>query len=287
MAKPPWLKIGLPTGKYNCTKEILDKLGVTTVCREAKCPNVNECWGNGTATIMILGDVCTRGCKFCNTKTAAEGRKVDGTEPERVARAARLLGLRYIVITSVDRDDLEDFGALHFAKCISAVRKECPNIKIEILAPDFQGNLDFVDIVCNSSPDVFGHNVEVVERLQKAVRDPRASYKVSLDVLRHVATKYSHIVTKSALMVGMGESEEEVLSTLRDLRSAGVKAVAIGQYLQPTKMHYPVKEYVTPEQFRRYGDAAREMGFYYVASGPFVRSSYMAGRIFPENCNRV
>jgi len=277
MGKPQWLKIGLPNQEYGETKRILERLGITTVCKEAKCPNINECWGKGTATVMVLGDVCTRGCKFCNTKKAEKGREVDPSEPGRIAEAVKALGLRYIVITSVDRDDLADLGAEHFAKCISHVKAYA---KVEVLTPDFQGRTNLVDIVCKAGPDVYGHNIETVKRLQKVVRDPRASYENSLKVLRYVSENYPRIITKSALMVGMGESEEEVKEALEDLRSVGVKAVAIGQYLQPTKNHYPVKEYVKPEQFKRYEEYAKKSGFDFVAAGPFVRSSYHASDVF-------
>lgn len=276
MAKPEWLRIGLPSRKCSDTGALLSSLGITTVCREAKCPNVNECWGNGAVTFMILGNVCTRGCKFCNTKTSAKGCKVDANEARRIAEAAKRLQLRHAVITSVDRDDLEDMGAGHFAACIATLRKECPDTKIEVLTPDFQGKTGLIDVVCRAGPDVFGHNVETVRRLQKDVRDVRASYETSLKVLRHVAKTYPCIITKSALMVGMGESEGEVIEALEDLRKAGVKAVAIGQYLQPTRGHYPVKEYVRPEQFKKYEMTARKIGFELIACGPLVRSSYRA-----------
>ncbi|MEM0437875.1 MAG: lipoyl synthase [Candidatus Micrarchaeia archaeon] len=274
--KPQWLKIPLPNEKYASTKMLLDSLGIVTVCREAKCPNVNECWGNGTATFMILGDTCTRGCRFCNTRTAQRGREVDTGEAKRIAAAIRALGLKYAVITSVDRDDLEDLGAGHFARCIREARLQNPSVKVEVLTPDFQGRAELIDIVCDAGPHVFGHNIETVRRLTPKVRDLRASYAQSLAVLRHAAQEYPQIIVKSALMVGMGESEDEVCETLADLRDAGVKAVAIGQYLQPTPRHYPVAEYVPPEQFEKYANIAREMGFEFVASGPLVRSSYRA-----------
>ncbi|MEM3364191.1 MAG: lipoyl synthase [Candidatus Micrarchaeia archaeon] len=286
MAKPSWLKIGLPSRKYEDTKRILSSLGITTVCKEAKCPNVNECWGRGTATFMVLGDVCTRGCKFCNTKTAQCGREVDQKEPDRIAKAVLALNLNYVVITSVDRDDLDDLGAGHFARCVAEVKKKT-NARVEVLTPDFQGKTSLVDMVCEVGPEVFGHNVETVERLQKIVRDSRCDYETSLKVLRHAASKHSGIITKSALMVGMGESVEEVIGTLEDLRNAGVRAVAIGQYLQPTKRHYPVKEYVTPGKFAAYEKAAREMGFDFVECGPFVRSSYKAWEMFSTGYNTL
>lgn len=274
--KPQWLKIPLPNEKYLSTKALLDSLGIVTVCREAKCPNVNECWGKGAATFMILGDTCTRGCRFCNTKTAQKGTEIDAGESKRVALAVRALGLKYAVITSVDRDDLEDLGAGHFARCIREVKQQNPSVKVEVLTPDFQGKMELVDIVCDAGPHVFGHNIETVKRLTPKVRDLRASYTQSLAVLKHVALEYPQIIVKSALMVGMGESEEEVCEALADLRDAGVAAVAIGQYLQPTPKHYPVAEYVRPEQFEKYAGIAKEMGFKFVASGPFVRSSYHA-----------
>lgn len=278
--KPDWLKIPLPNEDYKETRELLSSLRIVTVCKEAKCPNVNECWGNKTATFMVLGDTCTRGCKFCNTKTAINGNEVDKSEAKRIAKAVRALGLKYVVITSVDRDDLEDLGAKHFAECIAAVKSECPGVRIEVLTPDFQGKEELVNAVCGAGPDVFGHNIETVRRLTPKVRDLRASYAQSIAVLRHAAQEYPKIIVKSAVMVGMGESEDEVCEALADLKEAGVKAIAIGQYLQPTPRHYPVAEYITPQQFERYAKIAKEMGFRFVASGPFVRSSYRAWEIF-------
>ncbi len=276
--KPEWLKINLPNKEYEYTKELLDRLHITTVCREAKCPNVNECWGNRTATFMILGDVCTRGCKFCNTKSANEGREIDWDEPKRITTAVRTLGLKYVVITSVDRDDLPDLGAGHFARCVTEIKQKT-GVYVEVLTPDFQGKTELVDVVCKAGPDVFGHNIETVKRLQPKVRDLRANYGQSLGVLGYVARQYPNIIVKSALMVGMGETEKEVVEALEDLHTVGVEAVCIGQYLQPTKWHYPVNEYVRPEQFKEYEKIAKDMGFRFVASGPFVRSSYEAWKI--------
>lgn len=278
MAKPEWLRIGLPAKGYGGTKGLLAGLNITTVCREAKCPNVNECWGNGTATFMVLGDVCTRGCRFCNVKTAVRGTEVDANEGDRIAEAVRAMGLKYAVITSVDRDDLEDFGAGHFAGCVGKVKGE--GVKVEVLAPDFQGKVELVDVVAGSGPDVYGHNIETVERLTPKVRDLRAGYRQSLNVLRHVAENYPNIIVKSGIMVGMGESKGEVIMALEDLHAAGVRAVTIGQYLAPTRHHYPVSEYVKPERFDEYSEIAKGIGFGFVASGPFVRSSYRAWEIF-------
>ncbi|MCX8205685.1 MAG: lipoyl synthase [Candidatus Micrarchaeota archaeon] len=277
--KPCWLKIPLPSGGYDETKRLLSSLNVVTVCKEAKCPNVNECWGNGTATFMVLGRTCTRGCRFCNTKTALQGDGLDAGEANRIAEAVVRLGLKYVVITSVDRDDLEDLGAGHFAHCISTIKRECEGVRIEVLTPDFQGRRELIDLVCGAGPDVFGHNIETVRRLTPKVRDLRASYEQSLSVLRHVSDRYPHIIVKSAIMVGLGESEGELCEALADLKGAGVTAVAIGQYLRPTPKHYPVAEYVRPEQFEKYAKIAKGMGFKFVASGPFVRSSYRAWEV--------
>ncbi|MBI5036750.1 lipoyl synthase [Candidatus Micrarchaeota archaeon] len=245
---------------------------ITTVCEEAKCPNLSECWSCGTATFMVLGDTCTRGCRFCSVKTAAKGREVDVDEPKKIAEAAREMGLKYVVITSVDRDDLPDHGAKHFAECVKEVK--AIGAKVEVLAPDFRGDLALVQKVLDAKPDVFGHNIETVRRLQKKARDPRASYGQSLKVLGYA--KGQGAKTKSAIMLGLGETTEEVLEAMDDLRTIGCDFLAIGQYLQPSPLQLPVEEYVKPETFGWLKGKALEKGFRYCAAGPFVRSSYRA-----------
>ena len=273
--KPEWLRI-----KYRQNSEIeqvvslLNRLALHTVCQEAKCPNLLECFAKKTATFMILGDVCTRSCKFCATATG-HPLTPEQSEPQRVADSISLMGLRHAVITSVDRDDLPDGGANHWRRTIEAVRATNPNTTIEVLVPDFEGREESIEIVLAASPDIVGHNIETVERLTPLVRS-KAQYRRSLTVLRAMADRGA--LTKSGLMLGLGESEEEVLQTLSDLREAGVEIVTLGQYLRPTAKHYPVKEYVTPEKFEWYRKRAEQMGFRYVASAPLVRSSYLADR---------
>lgn len=279
--KPEWLKVRAPGGeRYTFIKQQMRELGLATVCEEARCPNVSECWGGGTATIMVMGDTCTRGCKFCAVKTRRNGVPIDPEEPRKVAEMVTQLNLDYIVITSVDRDDLSDGGASHFAACVTELKARQPKLLVEILIGDFQGNRADVKTICDSTPDVIAHNIETVRRLTPKVRDPRAHYHQSLEVLRMVKEIAPAIVSKSSIMVGLGETEEEVVETLADLRRVGCEIVTFGQYLQPTSKHLSVVEYVTPEQFARYQTLAEEMGFMYVASGPLVRSSYKAGELF-------
>ena len=280
--KPEWLRVRAPSDKnYVRVKQTLRVLKLHTVCEEARCPNVAECWGTGTATIMIMGDMCTRGCRFCAVKS---GKPVllDAEEPERVAKAIKEWGLRYVVITSVCRDDLEDGGAEHIAKTIKAVKMQCPETIVEPLIPDFRGNEDSIKKVVKTQPEVISHNIETVMRLTPKVRDARASYQQSLRVLKKIKNIDSSIYTKSSLMLGLGETEEEVIQTARDLRSVGVDILTMGQYLQPSGKHLPVLEYVTPQKFNAYKENAERMGFIYVASGPLVRSSYRAGEFFLE-----
>lgn len=290
MSKPEWLKIRPPSGSgltvYAEVKETVHGLGLTTVCEEAKCPNMSECWSGGTATFMVLGKDCTRGCRFCHVRTSAKGEAVDPFEPYKLAQAIKAFGLKYIVITSVDRDDLADQGAGHFAKCIQEVKKQNPGILIEVLIPDFRANTDCLDTIIAAQPEVIAHNIETVKRLQPTVRDRRANYEQSLSVLEYVKKKSPSTVTKSSIMVGLGEREEEVLQTMDDLRSRGVECLTLGQYLQPSHRHLKVSEFVTPTQFEKYKEAGLEKGFLYVASGPFVRSSYRAGEFFIENILR-
>ncbi|KAK3734283.1 hypothetical protein QZH41_015137 [Actinostola sp. cb2023] len=281
---PPWLKTEIPVGKnYSRLKKTLRELNLSTVCEEAKCPNIGECWGGGeegtaTATIMIMGDQCTRGCRFCSVKTNKKPPPLDPMEPLNTAEAISRWNLDYIVITSVDRDDVPDGGASHLAETVRQIKKRNPSMLVECLTPDFHGNNDCVKKVTESGLDVYAHNVETVERLQLLARDPRASYEQSLEVLRHVKTVKPDMVTKTSLMLGMGETDEEVLQTLKDIRAVGVDCLTLGQYMRPTRNHLKVTEYITPEKFQHWETVGNELGFAYTASGPLVRSSYKAGR---------
>jgi lipoic acid synthetase len=279
--KPEWLKVRAPGGeRYGFIKNRMRELGLATVCEEARCPNIGECWGGGTATIMVMGDTCTRGCRFCAVKTNRNGQPLDPDEPVKVAEMVTQLDLEYIVVTSVDRDDLADQGSSHFAQVVREMKARQPELLVEILIGDFRGDRALVDIVAQSKPDVIAHNIETVERLTPRVRDPRAKYRQSLDVLRFIKESTPDVVSKTSIMLGLGETEEEVVQTLRDLREVGCEIVTFGQYLQPTPKHLKVEEWVTPEQFAKYQAIADEMGFMYVASGPLVRSSYRAGELF-------
>jgi lipoic acid synthetase len=279
--KPPWLKVRAPGGeRYAGLKQTLRKLDLYTVCEEARCPNVGECWSAGTATIMLLGHTCTRGCRFCAVTTGNPRGAYDPREPEHVARAIAELDLNYVVLTMVDRDDLIDGGAGQVANTVRALRARCPSLLVETLVGDFRGRLGDVDVVLDSRPDVFAHNVEVVRRITKRIRDQRCEYDLSLGVLRHAKERAPERFVKSSIMVGIGETNDEVLETLRDLRSAGVDIVTLGQYLRPTPKHADVDRYVTPEEFRGYEEYAKEIGFAFVASGPLVRSSYHAAEGF-------
>ena len=279
--KPDWLKVRAPSGdNYAKIKEMAGNLKLATVCQEARCPNIGECWSGGTATFMLMGEVCTRGCRFCNVKTGNPKGKIDEFEPEKVAHSIAQLSLDYVVITSVDRDDLPDQGAGHFARAITAVKKLNPKLIVEILTPDFRGDMDLVKVIVDSYPDVFAHNIETVERLSPSVRDPRAKYRQSLAVLQEVKKLNPKMYTKSSIMLGLGETDEEILQALKDLRAVGCDVVTFGQYLQPSKRHLKVIEYVTPEKFKYWQTTAESMGYLYVASGPLVRSSYRAGEFF-------
>jgi len=270
--KPSWLKVQLPHGReWRHVEEVLASKGLHTVCDEARCPNKGECWGAGTATFMIMGDTCTRCCRFCAVKTAHQGQPLDPAEPLHLAEAVKALGLQYAVITSVDRDDLPDRGAAHFAACIRAIRELSPGTLIEVLIPDYVGTE--LSTVLDAKPDVLAHNVETVRRLQ-SVRDRRASFDKSLQTLREAYA--AGIPTKSSLLLGLGETEDEVLDALRELRSAGVSIVVMGQYLRPTPQEIPVTEYITPTRFAEYAEKARALGFASVISAPFARTSYHA-----------
>jgi lipoic acid synthetase len=286
--KPVWLRVRAPSGEnYTKVKQSLRSLELHTVCEEASCPNISECWGTGTATIMIMGDICTRGCRFCAVTSGKPVVLLDAGEPERVAKAIKEWGLRYVVITSVCRDDLEDGGAEHIAKTIKAIKLQCPKIIVESLIPDFRGNVDSVKKVVNSQPRVISHNIETVIRLVSKVRDARASYEQSLWLLKKIKDMNSMIYTKSSIMLGLGETEEEIIQTIRDLRSIGVNILTMGQYLQPTPKHLPVIEYITPEKFNWLREIAERMGFVYVSAGPLVRSSYRAAEFFIKNYNQA
>ena len=279
--KPPWLKVRAPGGEtYTALKHTLRRLDLNTVCEEARCPNVGECWNAGTATVMILGDTCTRGCRFCAVNTGNPRGMVDPREPVHVAKAIAELKLRYVVLTMVDRDDLLDGGAEHVAQTVRAIKELSPAIMVEALVGDFCGRERDVDTVLDGHPDVFAHNVEVVERVTSTVRDPRCSYQRSLEVLRHAKIRGGSRYVKSSIMAGVGETDNEVVDTLADLRHAGVDIVTLGQYLRPSEKHLPVARYVTPEQFDAYSKAGYEMGFAFIASGPLVRSSYHAAEGF-------
>jgi lipoic acid synthetase len=279
--KPEWLKVKAPTGEnYTRIKGLLQDLKLATVCQEAKCPNMGECWSGGTATIMLMGDTCTRGCKFCNVKTGNPKGILDPLEPEKVGFSVSQMNLEYIVLTSVDRDDLPDQGAQHFARTVRTIRKLDPKVIVEILTPDFRGQTDLIEILVDSEPHVFAHNIETVRRLTPKVRDPRATYDQSLMVLKAAKTRNPKVYTKSSLMLGLGETGIEIMEALKDLRSVGCDVVTFGQYLQPSPRHLSVVDYITPEKFNEWQKKAESMGFLYVASGPLVRSSYRAGEFF-------
>lgn len=276
--KPSWLKIDLSsTDSYSHTSQTISSGGLHTICASGKCPNRAECWSHGTATFMIGGDYCTRRCRFCATAYMSKPPMLNPEEPESVARSVKEMGLTYAVITSVDRDDLEDYGAAHWAATIRAVRRLSPKTKIEVLLPDFQWDMDALRMVLDAEPDVVGHNVETVRRLTPHVRY-RATYDGSLAVLRSIAE--AGFIAKTGIMLGLGETEEEVLETMRDCYDAGVQTMTIGQYLRPTRQHIPVVEYIHPDTFRRYADEGRAIGLKHVESGPLVRSSYHAAEQF-------
>lgn len=273
LRKPDWLKIRLHrSADYADVRHIVEEHGLHTICSSGRCPNQSECWSRRTATFMILGEVCTRGCRFCATRTG-HPLPPDPDEPRRVAESIALMKLKHAVVTSVTRDDLPDGGAHHWAATVEAIRSGNPDTAIELLIPDLDARPELLATVVASQPDIIGHNIETVERLTPAIRS-RAKYRTSLSTLRLLAEQGA--TTKSGLMVGLGETDEEVLQTLRDLRGAGVKIVTIGQYLRPTLEHYPVAAYIAPEQFEHYRQQALEIGFGYCASAPLVRSSYLA-----------
>jgi len=282
--KPDWLRVRLPAGpqqdEFRGLKSRFRARGLHTVCEEARCPNIFECWGQGTATVMILGETCTRGCRFCSVNTGKPGGAVDAEEPENTALSLAEMGLAYVVLTMVDRDDLGDGGAAHVAKTVRRIQHHSPELRVETLVGDFRGSQkDVRTVVQEGRPDVFAHNVEVVPRLQRPIRDARCSWDRSIGVLV-AAKELGSSITKSSLMVGLGEERQEVLDAMQLLRDADVDVLTIGQYLRPTKRHAAVERYVEPTEFAEYERAGVEMGFRFVASGPLVRSSYRAAEIF-------
>ena len=285
--KPEWLKVTLAHGEqYEHLRRKVKSLDLHTVCQEAMCPNIGECWGAGTATIMILGDTCTRGCRFCNVKTGSPRGEVDWLEPKRVAEAVRDMGWRYLVLTAVDRDDLADGGAAIFANTVRMIHKLAPEAKVECLTGDFAGDLTALDVVLAAKPEVLAHNLETVPRLQSTVRDKRANFDQSLSVLVHANHSGAVRFTKTSLMLGLGETEEEIAQTMDAARVAGVDIFTLGQYLQPSKRHLEVVEYVTPEKFRRLRDVGLSKGFRQVVSSPLSRSSYHAEQAFAQRAMR-
>ena len=282
--KPAWLKAKISGGAvYDEVKSIVRNNKLSTVCEESMCPNIGECWNNGTATIMVMGSVCTRACRFCAVDTGNPKGWLDKKEPKNTALAVQLMKLVYVVITSVDRDDLNDGGAAHYAACVSEIKKLNPYTAVEALTPDFNGVASDVKRVVLSGLDVFAQNIETVERLTTTVRDPRAGYKKTLDVLAKAKEMNSKILTKSSLMLGLGETESEVLQTMKDLKEQHVDIVTLGQYLSPTVNHLPVERYVTPGEFEKYRQLGLSMGFLEVVSGPLVRSSYRADKVLQKN----
>ena len=281
--KPDWLKVS--TQKSEDFFEIarnLREYRLHSVCEEANCPNSSDCWSRRTATFMVLGDLCTRSCRFCAVESSKIGKPLDPKEPQRLAEAVKKLGIKYVVITSVDRDDLSDGGADHFAKCVLTINKLSPESKVEVLIPDFGGKIESLKKIVSSRPNVIGHNIETVKRLQKKVRDQRASYELSLKVIETIKKLDRRIWTKSSLMVGIGETKLEVLESLKDLKERNVDIITIGQYLQPNRKKLPVEEYISPDIFNYYKIEAEKLGFRKIFSGPLVRSSYHADEISLE-----
>jgi len=287
LTKPSWLKMQIPSGEnYVKIKKTLQNYNLHTVCEEASCPNVSECWAAGTATIMIMGDTCSRGCRFCDVNSG-RSLALDFGEPDRVADAISEWNLRYIVLTSVCRDDLEDEGSDHFAKTIKKIKSKCPNTFVESLIPDFSSNYEFLEKIVNAKPHVISHNLETVERLSTTVRDPKADYNQSLQVLHSIKKFDDSIITKSSIMLGLGETEDEIFQTGKDLRNVGVDIFTLGQYLQPSLKHIPVKEFIPPNKFNYYKHSLTKMGFLHVESGPLVRSSFRASDVISLIKSRI
>ncbi len=278
--KPDWLKVSLPSGiGYSSIKDIVGRHGLATVCQEAMCPNIAECWSAGTATFMLLGSVCTRACKFCAVNTGNPLGRLDLSEPEHIAESVELMGLKYVVLTSVDRDDLPDGGAAHFARTVEAIKTRVPHAKVEALTPDFQGNLESVYAVIDSGVEVYAQNLETVRRLTHPVRDSRAGYEQTLRVLAGAKAYKPSVYTKTSLMLGLGETREEIREALADIRAAKVDIVTFGQYLRPTRNHLAVERYIPPSEFDEIRIEALEYGFLEVVAGPLVRSSYKAEQV--------
>lgn len=282
--KPDWLRVKLPSGgRYQDMKRNVTENRLATVCEEARCPNLAECWNHGTATIMLMGSVCTRGCKFCAVATGNPKGLLDPDEPRLAAESVAMMGLTYVVLTSVDRDDLPDGGAGHYAACVRAIKERNPETAVEALTPDFQGRTEHVDVVLDSGIEVYAQNVETVRRLTHPVRDPRAGYDQTLSVLAHAKRARPDVLTKTSLMLGLGETDDEIEETMDDLRAIGVDILTLGQYLRPSQAHLPVERWVTPESFKRYREIGLRKGFLEVVSGPLVRSSYRAERALEKN----
>lgn len=284
IGKPSWLKTPIPTGEtyFNIKRDLRDRK-LYTVCEEAKCPNISGCWSSNTATFMVLGEVCTRGCRFCNVKTGNPNGWLDADEPRQVAESAALMRLKYVVITMVDRDDLEDGGAKHVAQVIRTVKEMNPGITVELLAGDFKGSDEALKVILAERPEVYAHNIETIERLSPRVRDARANYRQSLRALKRVKEIADYdVITKSAIMLGLGEEESEVQQSLRDLREYGCEFVTMGQYMRPSNKHLTIKRFAHPDEFKRLGDYAESIGFTAVASAPLVRSSYKANVYYEQ-----
>jgi len=282
--KPSWLRAPMPAGRrFDAVRQTVREHRLATVCEEAKCPNIGECWNAGTATLMLMGEVCTRACRFCAVDTGNPRGWLDAEEPANAARTVALMGLRYVVLTSVNRDDLDDGGAAHFAACVREIKGVSPATAVEALTPDFQGVLADVETVVDSGLDVFAQNVETVRRLTHPVRDPRASYQQTLAVLAHAKRHRPEVLTKTSLMLGLGETDDEILATMDEMRAVGVDILTLGQYLRPTVNHLAVERFVTPEEFERYRSAALERGFVECVAGPLVRSSYRAEQALARN----
>jgi len=282
--KPRWLRAKMPSGAgYSSTRNIVHEHRLSTVCEESMCPNIGECWNAGTATIMVLGSVCTRACRFCAVDTGNPKGWLDPEEPVNTGRAVQLMGLEYVVITSVDRDDLPDGGAAHYAACVREIKRLNPSTAVEALTPDFNGIREHVETVVDSGLDVFAQNVETVRRLTHPVRDPRASYEQTIEVLRHAKAHRPEVLTKTSLMLGLGERDNEIVRTMHDLREANVDILTLGQYLRPTPNHLPVERYVSPQEFEAYRREGLEKGFVEVVAGPMVRSSYRAEQVLQKN----
>ena len=282
--KPKWLRAKMPTGKgYSTVHKIVKEHRLSTVCEESMCPNVGECWNAGTGTIMVMGSVCTRACRFCAVDTGNPKGWLDAEEPVNTGRAVKLMGLEYVVITSVDRDDLADGGAAHYAACVREIKRQNPRTAVEALTPDFNGIMEHVEIVVESGLEVFAQNVETVKRLTRPVRDPRAGYEQTIRVLQHAKQHRADVLTKTSLMLGLGECDKEIMQTMDDLREANVDILTLGQYLRPTPNHLAVQRYVTPEEFDLYRQEGLDRGFLEVVAGPLIRSSYRAEQVLQKN----